>query len=155
MVVWDGIVEQWGLDQVLQELKLEVVNANSCENLKEALLDADIGLTTVDAVLADTGTLVQITNKRQNRLVSLVPPIHIALVRQSQFQPNLSLALQEMQDGILSEGHGYSAAVTLITGPSRTADIEQVLSIGVHGPKELHVIIEAGISAECRVQSAK
>ena len=73
-------------------------------------------------------------------LVSLLPPVHIAVVRSSQ----IAASLDEVISTLSRERIGHanpSRSVTLITGPSRTSDVELVLSIGVHGPKELHVII--------------
>jgi L-lactate dehydrogenase complex protein LldG len=70
-------------------------------------------------------------------LVSLVPPVHIAIVRASQIYRTLSEVLS-----LIRKDKEISPAVTFITGPSRTADIELTLAIGVHGPQELYVIID-------------
>jgi L-lactate dehydrogenase complex protein LldG len=79
----------------------------------------------------------------RNRLVSLVPPIHVAVLAASRIFPTLADVLSFLQTG-----EEVSPAVTFITGPSRTADIELTLTLGVHGPQQLYVIINEGESAE-------
>jgi L-lactate dehydrogenase complex protein LldG len=96
----------------------------------------DVGITTAQAAIAETGTLVLDSTKERHRLVSLVPPVHIAIVRASTICETVADALT-----LLRKEHEISPAVTFITGPSRTADIELTLTVGVHGPQELYVII--------------
>jgi len=97
----------------------------------------DVGITTAQAAIAETGTLVLDSACERHRLVSLVPPVHIAIISASKICETLSEALT-----LLRSGEEISPAVTFITGPSRTADIELTLAIGVHGPQELYVIID-------------
>jgi L-lactate dehydrogenase complex protein LldG len=73
----------------------------------------------------------------RHRLVSVVPPVHIAIVAASRIRATLGEVLAMLRDG-----REVSPAVTFITGPSRTADIELTLTIGVHGPQQLYVIID-------------
>lgn len=96
----------------------------------------DVGITTAQAAIAETGTLVLDSARERHRLVSLVPPVHIAIVDTSTIYATLGETLTMLQNG-----KELSPAVTFITGPSRTADIELTLTIGVHGPQELYVII--------------
>jgi len=96
----------------------------------------DVGITTVQAAIAETGTLVLDSAGERHRLVSLVPPVHIALVNASMICTTVGEALT-----LLRKEKEISAAVTFITGPSRTADIELTLTVGVHGPQELYVIV--------------
>jgi L-lactate dehydrogenase complex protein LldG len=98
----------------------------------------DVGITTAQAAIAETGTLVLESAAERHRLVSLVPPVHIAIIAASRIAASLGEAL-----ALLREGKDLSPAVTFITGPSRTADIELTLTIGVHGPQELYVIVVA------------
>jgi L-lactate dehydrogenase complex protein LldG len=70
-------------------------------------------------------------------LVSVVPPVHIAIVAASRIYPTLADVL-----AMLQSGKEVSPAITFITGPSRTADIELTLTIGVHGPQELYVVVD-------------
>lgn len=103
------------------------------------IFEIDVGITTAQAAIAETGTLVLDSSRERNRLVSLVPPVHIAIVDASSIFQTLGEALAFIhQDG------NISPAVTFITGPSRTADIELTLTIGVHGPQELYVIVNEG-----------
>ena len=97
----------------------------------------DVGITTAQAAIAETGTLVLDSASERHRLVSVVPPVHIAIVAASRIFATLGETL-----AMLQSGREVSPAITFITGPSRTADIELTLTIGVHGPQELHVIID-------------
>ena len=100
------------------------------------LFNYDVGITTAQAGIAETGTLVLEAEKEHHRLVSLLPAVHIAVVRSSDIYLTIGDALQ----GLHGEEQ-LSRAITFITGPSRTADIELTLTVGVHGPKVLHVIV--------------
>lgn len=102
---------------------------------KDKLFNCDAGITGAQWGIAETGTLVLESNsKERNRLASLVPPVHIAVLEARNIRQQMSKVLAEISTDV-------SRAVTFITGPSRTSDIELTLAIGVHGPAELHVII--------------
>ena len=96
----------------------------------------DIGISGAQAGIAETGTLLLDSSRERHRLVSLVPPVHIAILDAAKIVATLGEALSLMQ-----RDEAVSPIVTLVTGPSRTADIELTLAIGVHGPQELFVII--------------
>lgn len=100
------------------------------------LFKFDVGITSAQAGIAETGTLVLDSTVERNRLVSLVPPMHIAILDASRIHQTLGETLTALQSG-----EEVSPAITFITGPSRTADIELTMAIGVHGPQELYVII--------------
>ena len=100
------------------------------------LFNFDVGITRAQAGIAETGTLMLDSSVEQNRLVSLVPPVHIAILDASRIYATLGETL-----AMLQSGNEISPAITFITGPSRTADIELTLAIGVHGPQELYVVI--------------
>jgi len=102
------------------------------------LFGYDVGVTAAQAAVAETGTLVMESESERHRLVSLLPPVHIAIVKAEDICLTLGDALRHVRRGGQS---GMSRAITFITGPSRTADIELTLTIGVHGPKELYVIV--------------
>jgi len=76
--------------------------------------------------------------RERHRLVSLVPPVHIAIIDASEIVATLGEALAGLR-----QDEQVSPIVTLVTGPSRTADIELTLAIGVHGPQELYVIVNS------------
>jgi L-lactate dehydrogenase complex protein LldG len=94
------------------------------------------GLTGARAALADTGSLVLVSGPGRARLASLLPPVHVALVETRAFYPSLP-AFLDANPAVLDEG----CNVVIVTGPSRTADIEMTLSWGVHGPKHVHAIV--------------
>ena len=104
------------------------------------LFDCDVGITGAQWAIAETGTLVLESEHERNRLASLVPPIHVAIIESNRIRRTMSEALGLIKD----DDVGLSRAVTFITGPSRTSDIELTLAIGVHGPGELHVIVIDG-----------
>ena len=105
------------------------------EQHRAACSDADIGITGAEFALADTGTLVVFAS-REERLVSLLPPVHVAVIPRERILTGLDELLTKVPLPV--EG---SSSMVLITGPSRTADIEQILVRGVHGPGELYVVI--------------
>ena len=111
-----------------------LVAGPSGTDLRAFCAAADVGITGVDAALAETGTIVVSSGPGKSRLVSLLPPVHIALV------PTSSLTV-DLFTWTAARGGAMPASVTLISGPSKTADIEQVMAIGVHGPKRLIVIL--------------
>ena len=104
--------------------------------LRDACAAADIGITSADYALAETGTLVMLSSRQEARLVSLLPPVHVAIVPRSRIVANLDELLS-----LLPKPVEQSSSMVLITGPSRTADIEQILVRGVHGPGEIYAVI--------------
>lgn len=106
------------------------------EELKTACASADIGITSVDYALAATGTFVMLSSPNEARLISLLPPVHIAIFPRSLFLANLAELLS-----LLPRPADQTSSMVLITGPSRTADIEQILVRGVHGPGEIYAVI--------------
>ncbi|MFL6210095.1 MAG: lactate utilization protein C [Pyrinomonadaceae bacterium] len=98
------------------------------------------GVTAVDYALAETGTVALSSDEEGALLVSLLPAIHIALLRPQQIIGSIADVIGKLKLERMGRA-GPSRAATFITGPSRTSDVELVLSIGVHGPKELHLIM--------------
>jgi L-lactate dehydrogenase complex protein LldG len=99
----------------------------------DALYDADACVTDVLAVIAETGSLVVHSSESTTRGGFLVPGVHIALVRASQILPDMADLWPILRP--------IPTSVVLITGPSKTADIEGILITGVHGPKEVHILL--------------
>jgi L-lactate dehydrogenase complex protein LldG len=114
------------------------VAATGAAQENDSPFDADAGITTADFALADTGTLVVLASPGQHRLDSLAPAVHIVLVRAADLVANLEDLFARL---VTANAFDASSAITFIRGPSRTADIELTLSIGVHGPKKVHVIM--------------
>jgi L-lactate dehydrogenase complex protein LldG len=106
------------------------------ERLRELCATVDVGITSVDYALADTGTLVMLSSPREARMISLLPPAHIAVVPRARILTGLDELFS-----LLSNPAEATSSMVLITGPSRTADIEQILVRGVHGPGQLSVVV--------------
>ena len=100
---------------------------------REVSAAAKVGISQLDWAIANTGTLVQDAARVDQRLVSTLPLIHIALIRSDRIVADLPSALAKIRP----EQTNY---ISFITGPSRTADIERVLTIGVHGPEKLIIV---------------
>ena len=114
----------------------------SFEVTRERAAEARVGVSEFDWALAETGTLAQDATDPRLRLVSMLPETHVALVRTAALLPDLECLLVR----VAPRRARYLACVP---GPSRTADIERVLTIGVHGPRKL-VIVMAGDEPEAR-----
>lgn len=100
------------------------------------MADVDFGVTGSSAGLAESGSVVLRHHSGRSRLVSALPAVHVALVRVDRIFWSLADWARLYPDAV--EG---SANLVIVTGPSRTADIEQHLNLGVHGPKHLHVVL--------------
>ena len=111
------------------------------ETLRNDIAQADMGITGVDYAIAETGTCVLVPRQGVSRLVSVLPPVHVAVIEAHQVYETLDdlFALRRLA---FMEGQGdMGSYLSLITGPSRTADIEQTLVTGVHGPMVVHMVI--------------
>lgn len=128
-------LEAKGLSRVPYDLSPSPV-----ERQREVLgLDpAPLGLTGSLGGLADTGGIVVTSGQGRGRLVSLLPPVHVALVRRDRLFDSLSSFLAAR-----SQDAAACSNLVVIAGPSRTADIEMILSHGVHGPRAVHAVLYA------------
>ncbi len=104
--------------------------------LRGLCASADAGITSADYALADTGTLVMLSSGEEARMISLVPPVHLALVPRERILTGLDELFS-----VLPLPSQRTSSMVLITGSSRTADIEQILIRGVHGPGEICVVV--------------
>ncbi len=121
------------LDGAERKLLADKVPGLSFEVTRETATDAKIGITRIDWAVADTGTLADDSTSVGKRLASSLPIIHLALVATDNILPDISSLLTKVKPAEI----GY---LSMITGPSRTADIERVLTIGVHGPERLVIV---------------
>jgi len=112
----------------------------------EASFAATVGITGVEFALAETGSLVLASWTEGAQLASLAPIVHIALYRRSQLVASLDEVLERLRPACAPGAAASGRSVVFITGTSRTADIEQILIRGVHGPGEVHAIL---VEAEC------
>jgi len=106
-------------------------------NLREFCISADVGLSSGDAGLAETGSIVISSGLGKSRLATLLPPVHVVIL------PTSKLTSDIFTWTAAREGSPPSN-ITLVSGPSKTADIEQTMAIGVHGPKRFIVILYDG-----------
>ncbi|CAN5461439.1 hypothetical protein BH10ACI2_BH10ACI2_14380 [soil metagenome] len=123
--------------ELIGRLVKPIVEAEIVTNASaDWLFASDLGITSAQWAIAETGTLVMIADAESHRLTSLVPPVHLCVVRAADIRQTLGEILE-------LASRDLSRLVTFVTGASRTSDIELTLAIGVHGPGELHVIVIA------------
>lgn len=125
----EGDVELLAYDQPIEGWKAELFS------------HVDAAITDVRSAIAETGSLVLWPDTDQPRLMTLVPPIHFAVVDADQLKNTFHEVIVSEGWGGASEGQAMPTNALLISGPSKTADIEQTLAYGVHGPKELVVLV--------------
>ncbi len=121
---------------------IPVVTSAARELLRGRFIEADLGITGANAIVAETGTIVLMENEGNIRHVTNLPPVHICVTGIEKVVPTLEDAAVIIQ--LLppyATGQLMSVYVSLITGPSRTADIELTTVIPAHGPKELYVVL--------------
>ncbi len=109
--------------------------------IREEVADSYIGVTSADFCVADTATLVMKTRIGQARSVSLLPSIHIAVIKQEQIVPDLKTLYYYLKNDSRPDDHGLSTCLTFVTGPSKTRDIEGEMVFGAHGPRELYLFV--------------
>jgi L-lactate dehydrogenase complex protein LldG len=136
-----SIFEEMKLDRALFEAgvgsRVCDLKGDSREAIREAAFSAHAGLTAVDYGVAETGTLVLLARPAEGRAVSLVPPVHLAVLRAR----DIVFELGELFEKVGARHGELPSALTFVTGPSSTADIELVHTVGVHGPRELHLVL--------------
>jgi L-lactate dehydrogenase complex protein LldG len=103
----------------------------------QVLEACDAGISECDLLVAQTGTVVVTTRSAGGRALSVLPPHHIVLARRDQLVPDLPAAFEALRK---KYGPDYPSMISLITGPSRTGDIERILVLGAHGPKQLTIL---------------
>lgn len=137
------LLDRLGLAELLAARNTTRLDYDALSSLPEAevrptLLSAGVGLTSCNWAIAETGTLVMLSKPGHERLASLLPPVHVAVVEAGQILPDLfDLFTQLHAVGL----ENLPSNLTLITGPSKTGDIELQLTTGVHGPGAWHVVI--------------
>lgn len=107
------------------------------ENLRSRTGGIHTGFTLAEWGIAETATLIIPSSDEDTRIATMLSETHVAVVPRSRIYPSLE-AIEEDLDGLMKTPQSYLA---FISGASRTADIERVLAIGVHGPQELHILI--------------
>lgn len=103
----------------------------------EALETCDVGITECDALIAQTGSVLVTSRSAGGRALSVLPSHHVVLARREELVPDLPAAFALLRERYAGD---YPSMISFITGPSRTGDIERILVLGAHGPKQLTVI---------------
>ncbi len=134
------VIDPLDLLKRLQDIGIEVISVDELtpESCRESFFAADLGISGVDYLVAETGTVVLHSAPEQPRSLSLLPPVHIAIAERKQLVPDL---FDLFPSSNMEQSPTLPSCITFITGPSKTGDIELRLVTGVHGPGEIHVIL--------------
>jgi L-lactate dehydrogenase complex protein LldG len=131
--------QNWNKVYCLEDKIIEPVTAQLEERLvKTDLAECDVSITGCEYLVARTGSIVMSSAQTSGRTTSVYAPIHICIAYTSQLVYDLKDALQAAKD---KYGNNLPSLITFATGPSRTADIEKTLVVGVHGPKEVYLFL--------------
>ncbi len=138
LVRWDvEALDELGADGPLAEDGVEVVVWRDLEDFREVTQKADIGLSTAEWAIAETGSLVLTSGPGKGRSVTLLPPTYVAVVPAAKVLRTVPEAVGKYAGG----AGGLPSNVVFHTGPSRSGDIEMELFVGMHGPGDVHVIL--------------
>src|ERR1700694_2616717 len=131
------------------EATIEAIQRHARESLRQKFIEASVGISGANRAIRELGTVVLVTNEGNADLTTTLPPVHIAVFGIDKLVATLDDAVAVLRMLPRSgTGQVMTSYVNWITGPSRSADIEQSLTIGVHGPREMHcVIIDNGREA--------
>jgi L-lactate utilization protein LutC len=137
------LLDRLRLNELVDSLGVRRISYRSLSQLdpasqREQALSAEIGITSATWAIAETGSLAMASDPGSERMASLLPPVHVAIVEPSQVLPDLFDLFARLQHDGLDR---LASNIVLITGPSKTGDIELRLTTGVHGPGIWHVII--------------
>lgn len=132
------------LDIPVHYADIEPGLADHQETMRKHAEAAFIGITSADYCIAETATLTMKTRPGQPRCVSLLPSIHIAVIRLEQILASFKELYALLRWNPLEQAEGLTRCMTFITGPSKTADIEATLVYGAHGPRELIMFVLTG-----------
>lgn len=137
LVRWDEEeLGRLGVDGPLEEAGVEVAVWRDLADFREVTARADIGLSTAEWAIAETGSLVLTSGPGRGRAVTLLPPTYIAVVAVEKILPTVSEAIERYAERVKVPSN-----ICFHTGPSRSGDIEMSLAIGVHGPGDVHVVL--------------
>jgi L-lactate dehydrogenase complex protein LldG len=136
-----AVIDSLNLSEQLKiaELGISFASSGGAES-RDDFFAAGAGISGVDYLVAETGSLVVLSRPEQPRSLSLLPPLHIAVAHRDQILPDL---FDLFESGLWESRGGLPSCLALITGPSKTGDIELRLVTGVHGPGEVHVVLIA------------
>jgi L-lactate dehydrogenase complex protein LldG len=137
-----GMIERLELTSRLRHEGLAVTTVDLCQGPtgRDVFFGADVGISNVAHLVAETGSVVMAAEPDEPRSLSLLPPVHIAIAERRQLVADL-FDLFDLFSPVSGPSKLPSSCMTLITGPSKTGDIELRLVTGVHGPGEVHVVL--------------
>ena len=143
------LIRELNLPEVLKDTGISVefpdlTLSDDREKQRQWIFESYIGITSADFCLADSATLVLKTRAGQDRSVSLVPSIHIAVIGMEQILGSLKEMYYHLENTPDHVNEGLTPCLTLISGPSKTADIEATMVHGAHGPREVHLFVVTG-----------
>ena len=131
--------QDWQKVYCVEEKLIEPLAMQLSDRLiKTGLANCDVSITGCEYLVARTGSIVMSTAQSSGRSTSVYAPIHICIAFTNQLVYDLKDALQAAKD---KYGNNLPSLITFATGPSRTADIEKTLVVGVHGPKEVYLFL--------------
>ena len=135
------VLDEFGLSTMLADREIVRHDYDSLREMaanerREQMVAADMGISSADLAVGESGSLLVCARPGQERVASLLPPVHVAMIKSAQIVPDLIDAI-----AWLSNQTDLPSNVALITGPSKTGDIELQLTTGVHGPGIWHVVI--------------
>ena len=131
--------QQWNKIYCREEKIMHTLRQHQFDNFSNCdLKDCDVSVTTCEVLVARTGGIVMSAAQQSGRTVSVYAPIHICIAYTKQLVYDVKDALQFIKD---KYGNNLPSLITFATGPSRTADIEKTLVVGVHGPKEVYLFL--------------
>jgi len=107
------------------------------DEYRQQLLETDVAIISADYLIADSGTVVLLQSNHEGQLLTLLPPKLIVLASNNSLLPNLPAFFKKLSTGEKEK----EDSIIFITGPSKTADIEKILVLGVHGPEEVNVLV--------------
>lgn len=137
-IIFSGKAAALFHDTELPGIDIGTVHPN---DRRDVLADARLGVTACDGLVAETGTAVLVNHIQEPRELSLLPERHVVVAKNNQLFESLDECLAHIKNIYPA---GTMPSITLISGPSRTSDIEKTLVVGVHGPKEFGVVVLAG-----------
>ncbi|PYR25851.1 MAG: hypothetical protein DMF98_10815 [Acidobacteria bacterium] len=135
-IVGSRSVLRWDVRHLPYDIGGILENAADGSSPRERQAAAQIGVTGCDAAIAETGSLVLLSGEGKPRAASLLPPVHLAILQRNDLRFSMGEFFSARRDAIAA-----AACCTVVTGPSRTADIELTLTVGVHGPGEVIVVV--------------
>lgn len=124
---------EFNFPQKWPQIDWHIVGQNDSD-LRQFCTDADLGISGAEAALAETGSVIVTSGSSQSRLATLLPPVHLAMVP-------TSLLTTDLFTWTATRPKPMPANLVFVSGPSKTADIEQTMAVGVHGPKRFIVIL--------------